>query len=57
MALPIHKRYEIVFLSYHPLGPQLGTKAVAKAVKCDKMTVKYWLDRWKESKDLTNLTH
>jgi len=55
MALPIHKRYEIVFLSSHPLGPQLGPKAVAKRVKCDKKAVKYWLDRWKESKDLTDL--
>jgi transposase len=52
MALPIHQRYEIVFLSCHPLGPKLGWKAVAKEVKCDRKTVKYWLDRWKESKDL-----
>lgn len=56
MALPIHQRYEIIFLSRHPLGPRLGLKAVAKAVKCDKKTVKYWLDRWKASKDLTKST-
>jgi transposase len=55
MALPIHKRYEIVFLSSHPLGPKLGRTAVAKAVKCDRKAVKYWLDRYKESKDLTDL--
>jgi transposase len=55
MALPIHKRYEIVFLSCHPLGPQLGRKAVAKAVKCDKNAVKYWLNRWKDTKDLATL--
>lgn len=55
MALPIHKRYEIVFLSLHPLGPKLSLTAVAKVVKCGKSTVKHWLDRWKESKDLTNL--
>ena len=56
MALPIHQRYEIIFLSHHPLGPRLGLKDVAKAVKCDKKTVKYWLDRWKASKDLTKST-
>ncbi len=54
MTLPIHKRYEIVFFSCHPRGPKLGLKAVAKVVKCHKTTVKYWLDRWKESKDLTD---
>lgn len=54
MALPLHRRYEIVFLSHHPLGPKLGQKAVAKEVKCDKKAVKYWLDRWNESKDLSD---
>ncbi len=54
MTLPIHKRYEIVFLSCHPRSPKLGLKAVAKVVKCHTTTVKYWLDRWKESKDLTD---
>lgn len=55
MSLPLHKRYEIVFLSCHPLGPQLGLKRVAKVVKCSKSTVKYWRDRWNETKDLTDL--
>ena len=55
MTLPIDKRYEIVFLSQHPMGPQLGEKAVVKAVKCAKNTVKYWLNRWKESKDLSDM--
>lgn len=54
MALPLHKRYEVVFLSCHPRGPKLGLKAVAKEVKCSRSTVQYWLDRWKESKDLTD---
>ena len=56
MALPIHQRYEIIFLARHPLGPKLGLKTVAKAVKYEKKAVKYWLDRWKTSKDLTNST-
>ena len=54
MTLSIDKRCAIVFLSQHPMEPQLGEKAVAKAVKCAKNTVKYWLNRWKESKDLSD---
>ena len=54
MLLSIDKRYEIVFLSYHPMGPKLGIKAVAKAINCAKSTVQYWLNRWKESKDLSD---
>src|ERR1700722_16648611 len=53
MVLPTYQRYGIVFLSRHPLGPKLGLKAVAKAVKCDSKTVKYWLDRFEQSKDLS----
>ena len=34
------------------MGQQLGDKAVTKAVKCAKNTVQYWLNRWRESKDL-----
>ena len=30
MTLPIDQWYEIIFLSQHPMGPQLGEKAVAK---------------------------
>ena len=35
--------------------PQLGEKAVAKAVKCAKNTVQYWLNWCKESKDLSDM--
>ena len=54
MTLSVDKRYEIIFLSHHPMEPQLGVKAVAKAIKCAKSTVQYWLNRWKESKDLND---
>ena len=57
MTLPMDKRCEIVFLSQHPIGLQLGEKAVAKAVKCAKNTVQYWLYRWKESKNLSDMKH
>lgn len=52
MPLPLHIRYEIVFLSTHRLGPKLNHTDVAKVVHCDTSTVKYWLNRWKQSKDL-----
>jgi len=54
MALPLHERYEIIFLSQHPLGPKLSNTAVAKAVHCGVTTVKRWLKRWKQSKDLSD---
>jgi len=54
MALPLHERYEIIFLSQHPLGPKLSNTAVAKTVHCGVTTVKRWLKRWKQSKDLSD---
>ena len=39
----------------HPMGPQLSEKAVAKAVKYAKNTVQYWLNQWKELKDLSDI--
>lgn len=55
MALPIHQRYEIIFLSQHSMGPKLSHTNVAKTVKCSLSTVKYWLKRWKQSKVLNDL--
>ena len=37
------------------MGPQLSQKAVTIAVKCAKNTVQYWLNWWKESKDLSDM--
>jgi hypothetical protein len=54
MSLPLHKRYEIVFLSLHSKGPKLGYGAVAKIVGCSKSVVPYWLERWTETKDLSD---
>ena len=36
------------------MGPKLGVKTVAEAINCAKSTVQYWLNRWKESKDLSD---
>ena len=54
MTPSMDKRYEITFLSHHPMEPELGVMAVAKAIKCAKSTVQCWLNRWKESKDLSD---
>jgi hypothetical protein len=53
LALPIHKRYEIVFLSQHKLEPKLGYDRIGRLMKCDKSTVKYCIERFWEDKDLT----
>lgn len=52
MSLPLHKRYEIVFL--HSKEPKLGYGAVAKIVDCSKSVARYWLERWTETKDLSD---
>ena len=54
MVLTVHRRYEVIFLSQRSMGPKLSHAAVAKAVKCDVTTVKYWLERWKQSKGLSD---
>ena len=54
MTLSVDKRYEIIFLSHHPMGAQLAVKTLPKAIKCAKSTVQYWLNRWKQSKGLSD---
>lgn len=54
MSLPLHKRYEIVFLRVHTHGPKLGFPAIAKIVGCAKSTVIYWVHKWKKTKDLSD---
>ena len=54
MSLPLHKRYEIVFLREHPNGPKLGYTAISKIIKCSRDTVGRWIKRWKETKDLSD---
>src|SRR5208337_5031413 len=53
-TLPIHKQYEIIFLYTYPKGPKLGLAATAKYIGCSKPIVKYWLEKWNESKDLND---
>ncbi|CAF1610010.1 unnamed protein product [Didymodactylos carnosus] len=52
--LPLHKRYEITFLSCHRYGQRFGVKRIAKIVKCARSTAKRWKRRWACTKDLSN---
>jgi transposase len=54
MALPLHKRYEIIFLHEHPQGPQWGYEKIATHIGCTKNTAKNWILRWRISKDLSD---
>jgi transposase len=54
MSLPLHKRYEIVFLAKNKYGPQFGSSKIAKIMKCNRKTVTRWLNRWEETKDLSD---
>ena len=52
MPLSIQKRWEIIFLHLHKLGPKLSIKAIAKELKCSKDTVQTWIDRYQETGDI-----
>ncbi|CAF2098812.1 unnamed protein product, partial [Rotaria magnacalcarata] len=52
MSLPLHKRFEIVFLARNRYGPHFGIKKIGKIVNCSTSAVKRWLSRWKEDKCL-----
>ena len=54
MSLPIHKRYEIVFLHEHPEGPKWGYEKIASYVRCSKSTVIYWVKKYRQDKELTD---
>ncbi|CAF3287735.1 unnamed protein product [Rotaria sp. Silwood2] len=54
MSLELHERYRIVFLSKDVYGPKFSINQIAKVMKCNKTTVKRWINRWKETKDLSD---
>jgi hypothetical protein len=54
MSPSLHKRYEIVFLAKNKYSRQFGSSKIAKIVKCNRKTVTHWLNRWKETKDLSD---
>lgn len=54
MSLPLNKRYEIVFLHEHSAGPKWGYGKIASHIHCSKSTVIYWVQKYKQNKDLTD---
>ena len=55
MISSIHdQRYEIIFLATNIYRPKFSQTNIAKIIKCHRNTVKRWLDRWEETKDLSD---
>jgi transposase len=52
MELTIQKRWEIIFLHLHKLGPKLSIRRIAKELKCSQDTVKTWIQRYQETGDV-----
>jgi len=52
MELSIQKRWEIIFLHTHKLGPRLSIRAIAKELKYSWDTVKTWIDRYQKTGDV-----
>src|SRR5579871_5026287 len=48
----MQKRWEIVFLYLHRLGPKLGIRAIAKELRCSKDTIQTWINRYQETGDV-----
>src|SRR5579871_4227642 len=53
MSLELYKHYEIIFLYIHPKDPKMSTTDIARYIGCSKSTVVYWIQRWKETKNLS----
>lgn len=52
--LPLHRRFEIVFLHEHQYGPHWSYEQIATYIGCTKSAVSYWIQRWKVSCDLSD---
>ena len=52
MEFSIQKRWEIIFLHLHRLGPKLSIRAIAKELQCSKNTVEIWIYRYQETGDV-----
>jgi transposase len=52
MEFSIKKRWEIIFLHLHRLGPQLSIRAIAKELHCSRDTVQTWIERYQETGDV-----
>ena len=56
MSLNLKKRWEIVFLSRHKLGPKLSQREIAKEIGCSKSTVNHWLACFERTGDVLDET-
>ena len=52
MQLSIQKRWEIIFLHLHRLGPQLSLRRIARELQCSQDTVQKWIHRYQETGDV-----
>jgi transposase len=57
MAISIQKRWEIVFLSQHRLGPKLSNYAIAMELGIHKNTVAQWVNRYLDTGDVQDIPH
>src|SRR5579871_3891914 len=53
MSLELYKHYEIIFLYIYPKGPKISTTNITRYIGYSKSTVVYWIQRWKETKNLS----
>ena len=49
MEFSIQKRWEIIFLHLHKLGPRLSIRAIAKELQCSRDTVQTQIHRYQET--------
>jgi hypothetical protein len=54
MTLSLDKRYEIVFLHEHLKDPKWGYEKIASYVHCNKVTVIYWVKKYRQDKNLAD---
>src|ERR1700733_12410776 len=52
MALSIQKRWEIVFLPLHKLGPKLSLRTIARKLQYSQDTVRTWIHRYQKTGDV-----
>ena len=52
MAFSIQKRWEIIFLHTHKLGPRLSIRAIAQELQCSRDTVQTWINRYEKTGDV-----
>jgi len=56
MSLSIKKRWEIVFLKRHRLGPKLSNSKISKELKIAMGTVRHWLEVYDNTGDVQELS-